>query len=172
MQNRIIRAAILAACVALCACSDDKIDQCPSVSTLVDTATLPVFQTSGSAMAYSVHITRATRDCDIHKFDKQVVSSVNINFRAVRAQAGAAATYTVPYYVAVSTEGRVLTKHVYSIQFTFEAGQAVAEFSQSLDSITLTVGQDKKAAEYGILVGFQLTKPQLEYNRRAGRYAP
>lgn len=172
MQNRIIRATIMAACVALCACSEDKIDKCPSVSTLVDTATLPVFQAGGSAIAYSVHIARATRDCDIHKFDKQVESSVNIDFRAVRAQAGQAATYTIPYYVAVSTEGRVLTKHVYSLQFTFEAGQATAEFSQSLDSIAITLGQDKKPTEYGILVGFQLTKAQLEYNRRAGRYPP
>jgi hypothetical protein len=74
--------------------------------------------------------------------------------------------------VAISTEGRILTKRVYSIRFTFEQGQATAEFSQSLDSIALTLGQDKKPTEYGILVGFQLTKAQLEYNRRAGRYAP
>ena len=39
-------------------------------------------------------------------------------------------------------------------------------------SIHLTVGRDKKPADYGILVGFQLTKAQLDYNRRAGRYAP
>jgi hypothetical protein len=163
---------MVAACVVLCACSESKLDKCPSVSTLVDTATLPVFQPGGSAIAYWVQITHTKRDCDVHKFDKQVESSVDIAFRAVRAQAGSAATYTIPYYVAVSTEGRVLTKRVYSIQFTFEAGQAIAEFSQSLDSITLTVGQDKKATEYGILIGFQLTKAQLEYNRRAGRYAP
>jgi hypothetical protein len=172
MQNRIVRAAAVAACVVLCACSENKLDKCPSVSTLVDTATLPVFQGGGSAITYSVQITHTKRDCDVHKFDKQVEASVDINFRAVRGGAGPAATYTVPYYMAVSTEGRVLAKHVYFAQFTFEAGQATAEFSQSLDSITFTVGQDKKATEYGILVGFQLTKAQLEYNRRAGRYAP
>ena len=172
MQNRIVRAAAVAACVVLCACSESKLDKCPSVSTLVDTATLPVFQTSGSGIAYWVQITHAKRDCDVHKFDKQVEASVDLTFRAVRGQAGPAATYTIPYYVAVSTEGRILTKRVYSIQFTFDAGQATAEFSQSLDSIGLTVGQDKKPTEYGILVGFQLTKQQLEYNRRAGRYAP
>jgi hypothetical protein len=172
MQNRIVRAATVAACVVLCACSESKLDKCPSVVTLVDTATLPVFQNGGTGVDYWVQIVRAKRDCDIHKFDKQVEASVDIDFRAVRRQPGPAATYTVPYYLAISTEGRILTKRLYSIRFTFEQGQATAEFSQSLDSIALTLGQDKKPTEYGILVGFQLTKAQLEYNRRAGRHAP
>ena len=52
----------------------------------------------------------------------------------------------------------------------FDAQQTVSEVSQSIDSLALTVGRDKQATDYGILVGFQLSKAQLDFNRRAGRY--
>ncbi len=77
----------------------------------------------------------------------------------------------MPIYVATTTEGRIVKKDVYSVQFSFEAGQAATEFTQSVNAIPLKVEQDKRAADYGILVGFQLTRAQLDYNRRAGRYA-
>lgn len=150
--------------------SDSKLAQCPSASIPVDTATLALSQGNAPGLLYTAYIVKAKRDCDIHKFDKQVDASVDIDFRATRTAAGAPATYTVPYFVAIATEGRILAKRLFSVQFTFEEGQSVAEFSDSVSSLSLTPGQDKKPSEYGIIVGFQLTKAQLDYNRRAGRY--
>ena len=69
----------------------------------------------------------AKRDCDIDKFNKTLGASVDIDFRAIRAQAGPAATYTVPYFVAVSTEGHVLAKQLFSVQFSFAPDQRVVD---------------------------------------------
>jgi hypothetical protein len=170
MHIRVARAVVVAVCLALAACSTTKLEQCPAASALVDTATDPVWQGSPPSYLYFVQITKTKRDCDIEKYSKNVTSSLDISFRAWR-RPGPAATYKVPIYVAITTEGRVLNKRTYSVQFSFEPNQALTEFSQSIDSIPLTVEQDKRAADYGVLVGFQLTKAQLDYNRRAGRYA-
>jgi len=163
----------VAALGALTACSSsDKLAQCPSASALIDTATMPLFEGSPPKLAYTVYIMKARRDCDIEKTEKHVSASVTIDFRAARINAGAPAAYTVPYFVAISTEGRILAKRQYATRFTFDAGQTVADFSETVSSLSMAVSADKRPAEYGIVVGFQLTKAQLEYNRRAGRYAP
>ncbi len=163
----------VAALGALTACSSStKLAQCPSVAAVIDTATMPVFEDSPSKLAYTAYIMKATRDCDIEKTEKHVSASVTIDFRAARSNAGAAAAYTVPYFVAISTDGRILAKRQYATRFTFDASQTVADFSETVSSLSLAVSADKRPAEYGIVVGFQLTKAQLEYNRRAGRYAP
>jgi hypothetical protein len=170
MRIRFAIVTATAAGLALAACSTNKLEQCPAASALVDTATDPVWQGNPAAFAYMVQITATKRDCDIEKYSKNVTSSLDVSFRAWR-RPGPAASYTVPIYVAVTTEGRVLRKFTYSVQVSFESGHAATEFTQSIDSIPLIVEQDKRAADYGILVGFQLTRAQLDYNRRAGRYA-
>ncbi|MBV9570625.1 MAG: hypothetical protein JO056_05215 [Alphaproteobacteria bacterium] len=170
MQFRLLIAA-LGGCLWLSACSENRLEKCPSVSVLVDTATLPVTAANGTDLQYTAFITKATRDCDIHRYEKELDASVNIEFRATRPNGSAAATYTVPYFVAITNEGRVLAKRQFAVRFTFEQGQTAAAFSDSVSSLGLTAGRDKQPFEYGIVVGFQLTKAQLDYVRRAGRYA-
>lgn len=170
MRIRFAIVAAAAACAALAACSTSKLEQCPAASALVDTSTDPVWQGNPASFVYFVQITNTKRDCDIEKYSKNVTSSLDVSFRAWR-RPGPAASYRVPIYVAVTTEGRVLKKYTYSIEVNFESGQAATDLTQSIGSIPLTVEQDKRAADYGILIGFQLTRAQLDYNRRAGRYA-
>lgn len=156
--------------MALAGCSTDSDSKCPAVSVLVDTATYPMAEGNPAKLIYTAGIVDAKGDCDVHKHDKQVENDVDIAFRATRASTAAAATYTVPYFAAITTEGRILAKGNYSVQLSFEPGQATTTATASLNSLTLTVGLDKRATDYGIIVGFQLTKAQLQYNRRVGRY--
>ncbi|HUJ47300.1 MAG TPA: hypothetical protein VLV55_09230 [Rhizomicrobium sp.] len=174
MPIRLLTVALL---VLLTGCtSETKLAMCPGVTVLVDTATLPVMTsdkaTDPADILYTAQIVNADGNCDIHKYDKQVEAGVDIHFRAARAKAGDAAGYKIPYFVAITTEGRVLAKQEFWVQFGFEQGQAVADFNDSVNSLTLTVGRDKRAADYGIVVGFQLTKAQLAMNRKVGRFAP
>lgn len=156
--------------------SDRKLAECPSVSVLVDTGTLPVMRTPDSSnpadLAYTAQILDAKRDCDMPKHTRHVDASVDIHFRAERGKAGEAASYKVPYFVAITNEGKVLAKQQFWVDFAFDQGATTADFSDSVNSLSLTVAHDKRAADYGIIVGFQLTKAQLAYNRRVGRYAP
>jgi hypothetical protein len=176
MRCWIVSAAAAAICIALAACSSQsQLERCPSVSLLVDTSSLTALQENPPAqpsVLYTVQMVRAKGDCDIPKYSRQVTASVDIDFRATRAQADAAASYTVPYFVAITSEGTILAKQVFQVQFAFAPGQNTVDVSDSVNSLSLTVGRDKHATDYGILVGLQLTKAQLDYNRRVGRYAP
>jgi hypothetical protein len=174
MVNRMSRAAAAAACLALAACSTTKIERCPAVAVLVDTGSLTQIQNNAQGQptaVYTVQIADAKRDCDIPKYSRDMTGNVSMDFRATRANAGVAATYTVPYFVAITTEGKVLAKQQFQVAFAFQPGEATTTFSDSVNSLSLSIGRDKKATDYGILVGFQLTKAQLDYNRRVGRYA-
>jgi hypothetical protein len=171
---KLIIAAIVTA--GLASCSTSRVERCPPASVLVDTGTMTVFR-SGSApdpanVLYTVQIARAQQDCELPKFGSRVVTaSVAIDFRAARSNGGEAVSHVIPYFVAITSEGKILAKRDFTVQFTFEAGQQVASFSDSVKSLAVSLGRDKKPTDYGILVGFQLTKDQLEYNRKVGRYA-
>jgi hypothetical protein len=168
-------AVLLSASLVGCA-SSKKLAECPSVSVLVDTGTLPVMRAPDSNapadLVYTAQILDAKRDCDMPKYTKHVDASVDIQFRAERAKAGEAASYKVPYFVAITNEGKVLAKQQFWVQFAFDQGATTADFTDSVNSLSLTVARDKRAADYGIIVGFQLTKSQLAYNRKVGRFAP
>jgi len=108
--------------------------------------------------------------CDVDKKLIDSTVSLDIHFRATRAPSGAAAEYSVPYFVAV-TEGtdRVLAKKNFSIRFEFAPGQASVDFSDSIDSVVVKAQGEKRSFDYQVLAGLQLTKEQLEYNRSQGR---
>lgn len=168
-------AVILSASLIGCT-SEKKLSECPGVSVLVDTGTLPVMRTPDSNaptdVVYTAQILDAKRDCDMPKYTKHVDASVDIHFRAERPKPGDAASYKVPYFVAITNEGKVLAKQQFWVQFAFDQGATTVDFTDAVSSLSLTVARDKRAAEYGIIVGFQLTKSQLAYNRKVGRYAP
>src|SRR5207245_2347862 len=82
---------------------------------------------------------------------------------------GRPAHYTVPYFVAV-TEGseRILARRNYSVAIAFEPGQTTAMASEHIESATLHTDKDKQPYDYQVLVGLQLTRDQLQYNRQSG----
>ena len=167
-------AAVVAACLALADCNTTEVEKCPAVAVLVDTGSVTQIETNAQGQAsavYRVQMTDAKRDCDIPKYSRDLTGSVRIDVQATRSNAAAAATYTVPYFVAVTTEGKILAKQQFQVAFAFQPGETTTTFSDAVNSLSLTIDRDKKGTDYGFLVGFQLTKAQLEYNRRVGRYA-
>ena len=123
-----------------------------------------------SNLLYAVEITSVKGSCDVDKKAMDADVSLDVHFRATRAPSGAGASYSVPYFVAV-TEGtdRVLAKKNFTIGFTFAPGQATADFSDSVASTDVKAKGEKRTYDYQVLVGLQLTKEQLDYNHSQGR---
>jgi len=167
---------VLPALVLASGCASDKEKNCPAASAIVDTAIATVFKNSASTdptnILYTVEVTGVRSHCDVDKQAVNSISSVDISFRATRAPNGAAAEYKVPYFIVVSQEERLLAKRIYMADFSFEPGQTTATFTQSAESIDVSAGKEKKTYDYNILVGLQLTKEQLDYNRASGRLDP
>ncbi|HTW35815.1 MAG TPA: hypothetical protein VMD53_14450 [Rhizomicrobium sp.] len=177
-MSRTLRPVMLAALILpiLAGCSSDKENNCPGVSSVVETSIATIFKPNApidpSNILYTVEITQVQGSCDVDKTAINSSTDVNVSFRATRPPNGAAATYKVPYFVAISQFDRILAKKVYSVEFHFEPGQTETTFSDTIQSADVSAGKDKKTFDYLVLIGLQLTKAQLDYNRASGRLNP
>jgi hypothetical protein len=177
-MSRTFRTVMFAALLlpVLAGCSSDKANNCPGVSAIVDTSIGTNFKPNTpidpANILYTVEISEVHGSCDVDKTAVNSSSDVSVSFRATRPPNGTAASYKVPYFVAVSQSDRILAKKVYTTEFHFEPGQTTATFSDTVQSADVSAGKDKKTYDYLILVGLQLTKDQIDYNRASGRLMP
>ncbi len=159
------------------ACTSERmLQRCPAVAVLAEASSLTEF-TPGAALApeseiYRIDARRLTTDCVLDEDKRIAESSLDFTLRARRAAGGAAAQYTVPYFVAVNgPDGKVTQKKSYSTTISFAAGETVKDISENVRSTMVKVAPERMAFDYQILVGLQLSKAQLDYNRKMNRYA-
>lgn len=167
---------LAAAALVTVSCASEKANNCPAVSSLVETSIATVFKSTTSTdpanILYTVEVVQVHGSCSVDKQANNSSSSVDITFRATRGPSGAAATYKVPYFVAISQSDRILAKKIYSVDVAFAPGETTATVTDTIDQANVNAGKDLKTFDYMILVGLQLTKEQLQYNRTSGRLAP
>lgn len=177
-MSRTFRPLLLAALLlpVLAGCETDKANNCPGVSAVVETSIATIFREGASTdpanILYTVEITDTHGTCSVDKTAQNSSSDVSVNMRATRAPNGAAADFKIPYFVAISQFDRVLAKKVYMANFHFEPGQTTTTFADTVQSADVSAGKDKKTFDYLVLVGLQLTKEQIDYNRASGRLNP
>lgn len=165
----------IAAAVFLAGCGSDKTGDCPTITGVTDASMATVFRPGATPdpanVLYRVELTNVQGQCDIDKKEQYADASLQISFRVTRAPSGDEAHYTLPYFVAI-TEGseRILVKRNYSVAVAFEPGQTTATVSDTVDSTHLQPAKDKHPYDYQILVGLQLSKAQLDYNRQGGHF--
>ncbi len=153
-----------------CETRSDRIN-CPVTNILANTASMTVFkpnmQGDPAGMLYSVRMTGLRKSCDFDKDEGTADSDITINFQATRPPSGVAAHYEVPYYVVSTLNGNtILTKQILAVPLDFAPGEASTTFSANVSSLVLHYANGHKPYEYGILVGIQLTREQLDYNSK------
>lgn len=162
--------------ILLAGCSSKGDSLCPGAAALVEASTLTGFAPGATPdpahMLYRVAVGNVTTDCSIDPGARTADSSVDIHFVATRAPTGEAVQYRAPYFVAVRQGADIITKKVFWVTFGFAPGEASTNFDQSIGSTVIKIANDKQPYDYQILVGLQLTREQLEYNRKAGHYGP
>ena len=187
MKYRLIRIAAATALTSLLAgCStydsisayirSDKSATCPDAAILANTASLPALnpaaQGDPSGVIYSIAMTDVTTRCAYDKSEKTADASLKIFLHAERPPGGGETSYRVPYYVAVTSGGDILEKKIYWLKLAFDAHAVSRDADIVVDSVIVKYATDKTAYDYHLLVGFQLTKAQLDYNAKIGPYEP
>ena len=171
---RAFAVAALAVAVSSCA-SDKKVDYCPGIASVLDATIATQFKPGTASdpanVVYTVQIADVKGKCKFDKQGKTSESDLTITFQATRAAPGDAAQYTVPYWVAVTEGTRVIARQARNVAISFEAGATTATVEEDVDSISLVTDGEKKPYEYQTLVGLQLTKAQLDYNRSVGLFS-
>jgi hypothetical protein len=165
--------AILTLALLAASCQSEKrLQFCPGTSSVLDAVVVTQFKPGAPADAnnilYHAKITDVSGSCSFDKRGKTSDSSLDVTFSAARPVAGPAVEYTVPYFVAVTQSTRIITRTQRSVTIAFAEGATTAEAEDHISSVHLVTDGNNKPYDYQILVGFQLTKEQLDYNKTTG----
>jgi hypothetical protein len=175
MTFRFPRFAILACAAALPGCAAPNPLMCPPAAVLADASYMVVMRPGAAAdlsgEAYSVQMTDVTTECSLDRKRGETDSSLNLSFRAVRAPSADGASYSVPYFVAVTMTDRVVNKRLYTVRFSFAPGASTAIFNVSPDNTEIKLGNGRLPWHYQLTAGLQLTDAQIAYAKKMGRYA-
>ena len=157
--------------VAGCASADDDPRACPRVAILQDAATVTVFTEPGALDLTDVLARGALSNirggCEY--FDDEVEIEFDVTLSAERGPALTASQFSFDYFVSILTpEDVVYAKEVFRTPVAFPSGVFRAGSLESLSqSIPIQEGSDARG--FSVLIGFQLSEDQVEYNRRSRR---
>ncbi len=102
--------------------------------------------------------------------NKSVTIDTEIDFTATLGPKGRLMNidnpiYTYPFFVAITgRSGKILTKQLFSASINFNNGSDNGTYKETLRQI-IPIDNPDKASQYAVMVGFQLTDEQLDYNR-------
>jgi hypothetical protein len=123
-------------------------------------------------VAYNIRLTDVKSRCDYSKRTEKFEADIRVHFKATRAPGGEEAHYRVPYYVAVTSGGEIVDKKIHWLEFEFPKSAPSVMVEDWVGDIEVNVARQKRSYEYHLLVGFQLTQAQIDYNKQVGQYLP
>jgi len=101
-----------------------------------------------------------------------ITMAIDINMEFGRGPAATSDHQSYRYWVAVTRRGRnALAKQYYDVDVHFPRGQNVIAHTEHIDRITIPRANAEISGEnFEILVGFDLTPEQLQFNRDGRRF--
>ena len=180
----LILAASLLAATAVTGCRSGRIAQsldsapnagpCPVVGSVYDAARY-VKMADGSGELYSdIEFTGEIVDVRIfcrYTEDFPLDAEIEIDFAYGKGPAATADGHTYPYFVAVTRRnGKVLARETFASQTEFR-GKTLTEKSELVNRVTIPRADGSiSGVNFEIVVGFELTAEQLEFNRAGKRF--
>lgn len=143
---------------------------CPRVSILHDAAKLVLFKSGPGRdlidVEFEGEITLIGGNCGYVDDDRSIRMRLEIRIAVMRGPAARGPTVDVPYFVAiVGPDQKILVKQVFQSPIEFaENRRRAGALEETVQTIPLQDGQT--GANFEVLVGFQLTAAQLDYNRQ------
>jgi len=167
-------AALSAGVLALagCALAEDRRGPCPPAFVLKDASQITKFTGGGRDVTdtlYSGAVTGVTTGC--FNFGDSVESEAEIRFSVSAGPALRSKTQDIQYFVALMREDRVVAKEIYARTVTFQQGQRTVTFTEEIEEVAIPISARPEALKYQIVVGFQLTEDEVEYNRTKDQFA-
>ncbi len=164
--------ATVAVALAGCAAFRKQPKICPQTSVLSDAGTVTLFAAGSGRdltdVAYEGEIAGVRLTCGDpagQGLDTSVDTALVLR-RGPAVDPVKPLSVDVPYFVAVvDRAGTVRDKAVFRTTVNFDRGVSVAGVRESFD-VAVKLAPDETPADVGIVVGFQLTPEQLDYNRR------
>jgi hypothetical protein len=121
-------------------------------------------------IAYTGEITDVRLFCRYFK-DEPLEAEIEIDFAFGKGPRATASEHDYPYFVAVTRRnGKVLAKEYFNAQGEFRRGNVAAK-TELVNKITIPRADESiSGVNFEIVVGFELTPEQLEFNRSGQRF--
>ncbi len=166
----------LAAALAACSSSPKQVavgseKGCPEVAVLADTARLVKFQPGGrdvTDIVYDAEMPAAALECKVRK--DEIVLDLDVFMRAQRGPAAGAEPLPVRYFVAATQNDAVVAKQTYETAIEFKKTRRSARLEGKVRKMRVPIEGKAAAKTVQILVGFELSRAELEYNRSRNRF--
>jgi hypothetical protein len=176
-------AGLAAAATALTACSgmrealndEENAGPCPNAFALHDAARLVEFKQPGVELyenvAYTAEIQAVRTFCRYYR-DRPIDAEVELEIGFGKGPAGQDREHVYNVWVAVTrTDVAVLDKATAPIRVQFPRGEDRLYIRREIDNITIPrANKDTSGSNFEILVGFEVTPEQLEFNRLGKRF--
>ncbi len=163
--------AILGLAVALTGCSTEKKERkarmiCPATAVVSGTGTLTRFADGPGRteddIVYRAEISNLAIACQ--KRGDGIDATISFEISAWPGPADTTGAARIPFFVAVATkDNRMVAKKVFFSEHRFTADGKPSRFRERFTQFVPGT-KEKPAKDYEILIGFQLSPDQLEYN--------
>lgn len=147
---------------------------CPAMAALYDNARIVQFANAQERYA-NIEYTgefRGVRGLCRYVGEDPIRTSMEIQMAFGRGPAATAERHTYRYWVAVTRRGRApIEKQYFDVDVRFPAGQQIVSHTEEISEIVIPRANDTVSGEnFEILVGFELTPQQLQFNRDGKRF--
>ena len=170
-------AAILVFAVTACTVfqEEEPPPPCPRISILGDAATLTRFRPGPGRdltdVLYEGVVTGVTGSCAYADDGKMALSmKVSLVIEAARGPANRDGRAPFPYFVGITDSSRnVLNKQRFNVTVVFPGNRTRLVVTDNPVVLEIPMKAGQSWQDFDIFVGFQLSRAELEYNRRARR---
>ena len=103
--------------------------------------------------------------------DDPLVAQMEVDFAFGKGEAATSERHAYPYFVAVTRRnGKVLAKEYFTVEAEFKGGKLAGK-TESFSRIEIPrLDESIAGSNFEIVVGFDLTPEQLEFNRAGKRF--
>jgi hypothetical protein len=148
---------------------------CPLMGVLYDSSRLVDFNDPSSQRYANIEYTGEMQGvnglCRYVESDP-ITMSIEIDMAFGRGPAATSDRQTYRYWVAVTRRGRApIEKAYFDVDVRFPRGQTVVTYREEIGNIVIPrANADVSGENFEILVGFELTPEQLQFNREGRRF--
>lgn len=146
---------------------------CPEVGALAEAADLRRYRSETSQdltdLVLEARLTGVSGRCEFIDRRRRdgVRVTLSLALEVMRGPAAPGRTLAVPYFVAVAdSESRIPSKRVFEIPVEFPANRTRLRVVGEEVTVDLPLQAGRRASDYLVLVGFQLSEQELALNRR------
>ena len=138
---------------------------CPSISILADATRVTVMQSGKIDLKAEIR----TPELGCTVAGSTAKARLSFWVKSAIAPEAAVNTRTIPYFVAIIANGKVIAKEIFDLKLAFTPAERKLLVKEQIARIDIPLAQGKVAEDYSVTIGFQLTEEQANYNRTASR---